>query len=77
MIWVGLSYPADGRAAVCVSWLSNCCAVGRACGSLAMAASTSGCSPGGTAEMSGAACMIRYKMASGGPVPNGECPLAA
>ena len=75
---MGLPYPTDGCAAVCwVSWLSNCCAVGRACGSLARAASTSGCSPGGTAVMSGAACMIRYKMASDAPVPNGDFPLAA
>ncbi len=27
--------------------------------------------------MSGAACMIRYKMASEAPLPNGDCPLAA
>ena len=78
MVWVGLPYPTDGCAAVCcVSWLSNCGAVGRSRGSLARAASTSGRSPGGTAVMSGAACTIRYKMASDAPVPNGDCPLAA
>ena len=77
MVWVALPYPMAGRAAVRVSSASNCGALGRAWGSLARAASTSGCSPGGTAEMSGAACMIRYKMASAVPVPNGECPLAA
>src|SRR4029077_13899820 len=51
--------------------------MGRACGSLARAASTSGRRPGGTALMSGSACMIRYMMASEGPVPNGAFPPAA
>ena len=82
MVWVGLPYPTDApaadRAAVdCVSWLSNCGAVGRSPGSLARAASTSGRSPSGTAVMSGTACTIRYKMTSDVPVPNGGCPLAA
>ena len=77
MVWVGLPYPTDGCALVCVSSLSNCGAVGRSPGSLARAASTSGRSPGGTALMSGSACTIRYMMASGGPVPNGGFPLAA
>ena len=77
MVWVGLPDPTDGCAAVCVSSLSNCGAVGRSRGSLARAASTSGRSPGGTAPRSGAACTIRYMTASEAPVPNGDCPLAA
>ena len=51
--------------------------MGRACGSLARAACTTGRSDAGTAAMSGRVCTIRYKMASVGPVPNGGCPLAA
>src|SRR6185437_894385 len=75
---VGFSY----RAPAPVSWVwvspaSTCAAVGRAWGSLARAASTSGRRPGGTALMSGSACMIRYMMASEGPVPNGAFPPAA
>ena len=77
MVWVRLPYPTTGCAVVCVSWLSTCGAVGRSRGSLARAASTSGRSPGGTAEMSGVPCMIRYSMTSDVPVPNGDCPLAA
>ena len=73
---VGLSYPGPVRWEF-VSPASSCGAVGRACGSLARAASTSGPRPGGTALMSGAACMIRYMMASEAPVPNGAFPLAA
>src|ERR1700750_1271642 len=77
-VWVGFSY----RVPTPVSWVvvsaaSTCAAVGRAWGSLARAASTSGPSPGGTALMSGSACMIRYMMASEGPVPNGAFPPAA
>src|SRR5690349_16857446 len=77
-VWVGFSY----RAPTPVSWVlvsaaSNCGAAGRACGSLARAASTRGRRAGGTALMSGSACMIRYMMASEGPVPNGAFPPAA
>ena len=75
-VWVGLSYPG------LVSWefvssASSCGAVGRARGSLARAASTSGRRPGGTAVRSGASCTIRYMMASDAPVPNGVRPPAA
>src|SRR6478672_2104854 len=77
-VWVGFSYrvPIPGSWVV-VSAASTCAAVGRACESLARAASTSGRRPGGTALMSGSACMIRYMMASDGPVPNGAFPPAA
>ena len=75
-VWVGLSYPwlVSGEF---VSSASSCAAVGRACGSLARAASTSGRRPGGTAVRSGASCTIRYMMASDAPVPNGVRPPAA
>ena len=72
-VWVGFS----DCAAVPASRASSCAAVGRACGSLARAASTSGRRSGGTALMSAAACMIRYMMASDAPVPNGARPPAA
>jgi hypothetical protein len=76
-VWVRLSDPAEGSAAVRVSWFSSSRAVGRACGSLSRAATTWACSAAGTAAMSGVSCRIRYRMTSEVPVPKGDCPLAA
>jgi hypothetical protein len=50
---------------------------GRAAGSLARQAATTGRSRGGTPSRTGSACTTRYKMAAAVPVPNGPVPVAA
>ena len=50
---------------------------GRAAGSLARQAATTGRSRGGTPSRTGSACPTRYKMAAAVPVPNGPVPVAA
>ncbi len=76
--WVGESWlgPA-GRREMLASWPSSCGAVGRNCGSLAMAAVTRDRSRSGTGARSGVSYRTRYKMAFVSPVPNGDRPAAA